>query len=72
MKLWISDDKKPTHRLVRFNAEEHSELDYLGDLSDDEIRDFFRSVDASMDIEKNLEAIHYFGYLPLFVAAKKS
>ena len=63
MKLWILDETHPTHRLVRLNAEEHSELTYFGDFSDDEIRTFFKEVDETMDVEANLERIKYFGYL---------
>ena len=71
MKIWISDTKTPTHRLVRLNCEEHSDYTYLGDIDDDELREFFLSVQEDMDIEKNTKLLKYYGYLHLFVINKK-
>jgi len=71
MKIWISDTKTPTHRLVRLNCEEHSDYVYLGDLNDDELREFFLSVQEDMDLDKNTNLLKYYGYLHLFVINKK-
>ena len=71
MKIWIDDTQTPTHRLVKFNCEEHSDYVYLGDLNDEEIRAFFLEVQPDIDIEKNLKLIKYYGYLHLFVIHKK-
>lgn len=71
MKIWISDTQTPTHRLVRLNCEEHSDYVYLGDLDDEAVRDFFVKVKDDIDVEKNLKLLKYYGYLHLFVIAKK-
>ncbi len=71
MKIYISDENTPTHRIVKLNVEEHSLFEYLGDLNDDELRDFFVSVKEDIDVEKNLKLIKYYGYLHLFVIKKK-
>ena len=72
MKIWIHDTQSKTHRIVKLNCEEHSDFRYLGDLDDEEIREFFKSVQNTLDIEKNLKLIKYYGYLHLFVIHKKS
>jgi hypothetical protein len=71
MKIWISDTQTPTHRLVRLNCEEHSDYVYLGDLNDEAVRDFFVEIKDDMDVEKNLKLLKYYGYLHLFIIAKK-
>lgn len=71
MKIWIIDTQTPTHRLVRFNCEEHSDYSYLGDLNDDELRAFLLDIQNTMDVEKNMKLIKYYGYLHLFIIAKK-
>ena len=71
MKIWIHDTKTPTHRIIKLNCEEHSNFTFLGDLDDDEIRGFFKSVSSKIDIEKNLKLIHYYGYLHLFITPTK-
>ncbi len=71
MKIWISDTQTARHRLVRFHCEEHSDYKYLGDLDDDELRDFFLSLQDDMDVKKNMKLIKYYGYLHLFIIHKK-
>lgn len=71
MKIWISQENTPTHRLVRFHGEQHSGYDYLGDLDDDEIIAVFKEIKPDLDLKKNLEMLKYFGYLHLFVITKR-
>jgi len=71
MELWISEENAPTHRLVRFNAEEHSNYKYLGDLDDEAIKAFFKEIKPDLDAEENLKMLKYFGYLHLFVTPKR-
>lgn len=71
MKIWISDTQTPSHRLIRLNCEEHSDYTYLGDLNDDAFRDFLLEVKADIDVEKNTKLLKYYGYLHLFIIAKK-
>lgn len=70
MKLWMSDEKAPSHRLVRFYGEQHSGYAYLGDLDDEQIKALFKEIKPDLDLHKNLETLKYFGYLNLFVISK--
>lgn len=71
MKIWISDTQTASHRLVRFNCENHSEYSYVGDLTDDELRTFLLEIQDDMDVDKNIKLIKYYGYLHLFIITKK-
>jgi len=71
MKLWIYDTQTPTHRLVKLQCEQHSDYKYFGDLEDNEIRDFFVELQESIDVEKNIKLLKYYGYLHLFIIPKK-
>ena len=71
MKIWKTDTQAPTHRLVKLHCEEHSDYEYVGDLSDEEITKFFLEIQDDMDIQKNLKLLKYYGYLHLFIVEKK-
>jgi len=71
MKIWISQTQTPTHKLVRFHCEPHSDYEYLGDLNDDELRKYFLELQEDMDVEKNIKLIKYYGYLHIFIIFKK-
>lgn len=71
MKIWISDTQTSSHRLIKLNCEEHSDYKYLGNLEDNELKDFFISLKNDIDIEKNIKLIKYYGYLHLFIIHKK-
>jgi len=71
MKIWISDTQTQTHRLVKLNCEAHSDFEYLGDLDDTQLSDFFLGLKDEIDVDKNLKLIKYYGYLHLFIIAKK-
>ncbi|WP_455756820.1 hypothetical protein [Sulfurimonas sp.] len=70
MKIWISDTQTQTHRLVRLNCEEHSDYSYLGDLNDEELKEFFLSLEDNIDVDKNIKLIKYYGYLHIFTIHK--
>ncbi len=70
MKIWISDTQTKTHRLVRLHCEEHSNYNYLGDLNDSELKDFFLELQDDINVEQNIKRIKYYGYLHLFIIAK--
>ena len=67
MKLWISDTKTPTHRLVKLHAEQHSGYEYLGDLDEIELKKFLLELQNDMDVTKNIKLLNYYGYLHLFI-----
>ena len=69
MKLWMTDTQTPTHRLVRINCEEQLGYQYLGDLSESEIRELLRSMKEE-DVEKNMKLLQYYGYLHIFIIQK--
>jgi len=71
MKIWISDIKSETHRIIKLNCETHSNYKYLGDLNDEELKNFFLEVQSDIDVEKNTKLIKYYGYLHLFIINKK-
>jgi len=71
MKIWISDTKTTSHRLVKIHCEEHSDYTYLGDLDDEAIKDFLLDIDSEMNLEKNIKLMKYYGYLHLFIIPKK-
>jgi len=70
MKIWISDTQTQTHRLVRLNCEEHSDYTYLGDLNNNELREFFLELQEDIDVDKNVKLIKYYGYLHIFIINK--
>ena len=70
MKIWISDTKTPSHRIVKLNCEEHSGFEYLGDLNDDELKNFFLDLQETIDVDKNIKLINYYGYLHLLIKCK--
>ena len=67
MKIWIKEAKTDTHNIIRLHCEPHSDFKFLGDLDDDAFRKFIEELDMSLDIEKNLKLIKYFGYLHLLI-----
>ena len=67
MKLWISDTKTPTHRLVKLHTEQHSGYKYLGDLDEIELKKFLLELQNNMDVTKNIKLVNYYGYLHLFI-----
>ena len=70
MKIWIHDTNSSTHRNIKLNLENHSGYKYLGDYNDNELEGFFTSVDDSIDIQKNVKLLKYYGYLHLFIIKK--
>jgi len=67
MKIYKRETQTPTHKIVRLNCEEHSDLEYVGDLSDEEVLDLFHSLSEDIDKEKNLKLLKYYGYLHLLI-----
>jgi len=72
MKIWILDTQSETHRNIRLNCEQHSNYNYLGDLNDTELRDFFFKLKNHIDVDKNIKLLKYYGYLHLFIINKKA
>jgi hypothetical protein len=69
MKLWIKNTSTKTHHILYFTKEDAQDAEYLGDFDDNTFSAYLESLSPSLDLEKNLKLIHYFGYLHIF--AKK-
>jgi len=70
MKIWIADTKTQAYRQVKLHNEEHSGFEYLGDLDDEQLKSFLLNLQDSMDVEKNMKLLKYYGYLHLFIINK--
>jgi len=70
MKIWMQDTQNSSHRLVRLNAEEHSDYHYDGEFYDEDLKAFLITLQADMDVEKNSKLLAYYGYLHLFIINK--
>lgn len=70
MKIWISTTVTPTYKLIKLHCEQHSNYEYLGDLDDAELENFFLDLQKEIDVKKNTKLLHYFGYLHLFITTK--
>ena len=71
MKIWISNTQTPTHKIVKLHCEDHSGYEYLGDLDDNELNNFFIDLKKDIDLEKNIKLLKYYGYLHLLIVNKK-
>lgn len=72
MTIWKYEETKPTHRLVKLYKENHGEGTYLGDLSDEVIKEMILEIHPSIKIEQAFDTLSYFGMLPLLVTLKES
>jgi len=70
MTIWKYEEIKPTHRLVKLYKEDHGEGEYLGDLSDEEIKKMILEIKPDADIDQTFGTLSYFGMLPLLVTKK--
>ena len=70
MKIWIKEESTQTYTNVKLHCEEHSDFNYLGDLDDEEFRNFLLEFQPDIDVEKNVKLIKYYGYLHLFIIKK--
>ena len=72
MTIWKHEENKPTHRLVKLYKEDHGEGEYMGDLSDDAIKEMILEIKPDAKIDQAFGTLSYFGMLPLLVTAKKA
>lgn len=70
MKLWMYEENNPSHTLVKFYAEAHSDYRYIGDLDEAALQTLFSEIDPKMDFHQNLKRLKYYGFLTLFVIKK--
>jgi len=72
MTIWKHEENKPTHRLVKIYKEDHGEGEYIGDLSDEAIKEMILEIKPDAKIDQAFGTLSYFGMLPLLVTAKKA
>jgi len=70
MTIWKYEEIKPTHRLVKLYKEDHGEGEYLGDLSEEEIKKMILEIKPDANIDQTFGTLAYFGMLPLLVTKK--
>ena len=72
MTIWKHEENKSTHRLVKLYKEDHGEGEYIGDLSDEAIKEMILEIKPDAKINQAFGTLSYFGMLPLLVTAKKA
>jgi len=72
MTIWKHEENKPTHRLVKLYKEDHGEGEYLGDLSDEVIKEMILEIKPDVEIDQAFGTLSYFGMLPLLVTQKST
>jgi len=70
MKIWIQEEKAPTHHIVHINLEHHGNFEYLGDLDEEAVNKLLTEVKPDIDLANNVKMLKYYGYLHLFVIKK--
>jgi len=70
MTIWKYEEKTPTHHLVKFYKEDHGEGEYLGDLTEEEIKKMILNIKPDANIDQTFGTLSYFGMLPLLVTKK--
>jgi len=70
MTIWKYAEEKPTHLLVKLYKEEHGEGDFLGDLSEEKIKEMILEIKPDININQAFGTLAYFGMLPILVTKK--
>jgi len=65
MRLWKYEEKAANHRLVKFYSEDHGEGEFLGDLSEEEVKVLIAEMNPKMGVEQAYSQLCYFGFVPL-------
>jgi len=69
MKLWIKDTSTASHHILYYTKENSENTEYVKQFDDEAFKTYLATLSPTIDVEKNLKLIHYFGYLHIF--AKK-
>ena len=67
MNIWKYEEKKETHRLVKLYKEDHGEGKFLGDMSEEAIRELILEIKPDINIDQAYGTLVYFGLLPILV-----
>jgi len=66
MKLWIKDTSTQSHHIIYFTKESSENTRFFRELDDDSFKTYLTTLSPTIDVEKQLKLIHYFGYLHIF------
>ena len=69
MKLWIKDTSTTTHHILYFTTEDSENVRFFKEFDEDAFKAYLKSLSETIDFEKQMKLINYFGYLHVF--AKK-
>lgn len=72
MRIWKYEEKAATHTLVKFYLEEHGEGEFLGDLSEEEVKALIAEFNPKMGVEQAFSQLSYFGFVPLLQISTKT
>ena len=67
MNIWRYEEKKETYRLVKLYKEDHGEGDFLGDMSEENIRSLILEIKPNINVDQAYGTLVYFGLLPILV-----
>ena len=67
MNIWKYEEKKETHRLVKLYKEDHGEGKFLGDMSEEAIRELILEIKPDINIDQAYGTLVYFGLLPILM-----
>lgn len=65
MTIWRYEEKAATHTLVKLYREDHGEGEFLGDLSEEEVKALIAELKPKMGVEQAFSQLSYFGFVPL-------
>ena len=67
MTIWLYQEEKKTHLLVKLYKENHGEGDFLGDLDEESIKKIILEIKPDININQAFGTLVYFGLLPILV-----
>ncbi len=71
MTIWRYEEKAATHTLVKLYREDHGEGEFVGDLSEEEIKGIIEKLKPKIGVEQAFSQLMYFGFVPLLSIDKK-
>ncbi|HIO96088.1 MAG TPA: hypothetical protein EYG67_04630 [Campylobacterales bacterium] len=67
MEIWQYKEEKASHLLVKFYKENHGEGEFMGDLSEEAIKQMILEIKPNINIKQAYGTLLYFGLLPILV-----
>ena len=67
MNIWKYEEKKESHKLVKLYKENHGEGDFLGEMSEEDIKALILEIKPDINVDQAYGTLVYFGLLPILV-----